>query len=242
MDLGAGPGTLTGPLAETGARVLAVEREPAFVARLHTRFADHPNVRVVEGDLRSVPLPRRPFQVVASIPFALSTTLFRRLLQPARTAVSSADLVVEWGFAKRVSQPLARDLEAAWWGARFELTVVRRIPAAMFAPAPGVDCAHLAIRPRPGMGRRRTLHALYALLAAAYRAPGRSVRDVVGEVVPKRQASGVVTAARLASTVVDHRISVAQWAELATLVPDVASPHWPALPRQFDEGRPPRRR
>ena len=51
LDLGAGPGTLTAPLARTGARVLAIERDPGFLARLERRFGDHPNVRVVAGDL-----------------------------------------------------------------------------------------------------------------------------------------------------------------------------------------------
>src|SRR5262245_10956660 len=37
LDLGAGPGTLTAPLARTGARVLAIERDPAFVDRLERR-------------------------------------------------------------------------------------------------------------------------------------------------------------------------------------------------------------
>lgn len=85
LDLGAGPGTLTAPLADTGARVLAIERNPEFVRRLEKRFAERTNVRVVHQDLRKLSLPHRPFQVVASIPYALSTFLLRCLLGPRNT-------------------------------------------------------------------------------------------------------------------------------------------------------------
>ncbi|MDT5037767.1 MAG: rRNA (adenine-N6)-dimethyltransferase, partial [Micromonosporaceae bacterium] len=70
LDLGAGLGALTAPLAATGARVIAVERDLSYVRRLTARFADWPGVRVVSADLLAVPLPRRPFRVVANIPFA----------------------------------------------------------------------------------------------------------------------------------------------------------------------------
>jgi SAM-dependent methyltransferase len=80
LDLGAGPGALTLALARTGARVIAVERDPRLARRLERRTAGDAAVRVVEGDLRAVPLPHRPFRVVANIPFATGTDLLRRLL------------------------------------------------------------------------------------------------------------------------------------------------------------------
>jgi 23S rRNA (adenine-N6)-dimethyltransferase len=174
LDLGAGPGTLTGPLAESGARVLAVERNPSFVRRLHNRFEDRPNVRVVEADLRDVPLPHRPYQVVASIPFDLSTQLFRRLFDPQGTSVYAADLIVEWGFAKRMTAAVPRDLEVAWWASRYEFRLVRRIPARLFTPMPAVDCAQLRIRARPALADNpRRQRSLRKRLTDAYRGRGR---------------------------------------------------------------------
>ena len=148
FDLGAGPGTLTTHLARTGARVIAIERSSTFLSQLRRRFADHSNVRVVAGDLREVPFPHRPFQIVASIPFGLSTPLLRRLLGTRTTRLGRADLVVEWGFAKRMLEPTPRGRELERWRSRFEFTLVRRIPATAFRPTPAVDCAHLAITRR----------------------------------------------------------------------------------------------
>lgn len=235
LDLGAGPGTLTGRLAASGARILAIERHPPFVARLRDRFGELPNVRIVEADLRNVPLPGRPFQVVASIPYSLSTILLRRLLQPARSGLRAADLVVEWGFARRVADPRARDVESAWWGARFELTVVRRIPRSAFAPAPAVDSAHLRIRYRQDTaGDLRTLRALHALLAAGYRDPGRALRAVLAEVVPRSRIARVGAAARVALPTSAGTVSVTEWAALARQVSTAAARPLPRLPRHLD--------
>ena len=245
LDLGAGPGTLTAPLASTGARVIAIEQDPTFLLRLRKRFDDLPNVRVVAGDLAVVPLPRRSFQVVASVPYALSTTLLRRLL-PGRTGLSAADLVVEWGFARRISEPVGRDLETAWWAARFDLRLVRRIPAASFRPRPAVDSAHLRIRARPGLAERRTLRILYALLTVAYRSPGRPARVALAEVVGKAGAHRIAASIDLDQATVAGDVAAGRWGEVARLAaagPAVAAPRLPKIPaRLLDPGPGPRRR
>jgi 23S rRNA (adenine-N6)-dimethyltransferase len=225
MDLGAGPGTLTGPLARTGARVLAVERDPRFLSRLENRFGDHPNVRVVAGDLATVPLPRRPFQVVASIPYDLSTLMLRRLLPDATggaSGLAAADLVVEWGFAQRVSRAVPRDLETARWGATYELRVVRRIRAAAFTPAPAVDSAHLRIRARPGLTGRRARRLLYAMLAEAFRRPGQPARAVLAEVTGRSAAGRILGESGLDRGVRAGAVPLDRWAGLARSALDLS--------------------
>jgi SAM-dependent methyltransferase len=50
IDVGAGIGTFTGMLAETGRQVVAVEPDPTFASRLRQRFEGHENVEVREED------------------------------------------------------------------------------------------------------------------------------------------------------------------------------------------------
>jgi 23S rRNA (adenine-N6)-dimethyltransferase len=148
FDLGAGYGALTAPLARTGARVIAIELDPGLAARLRRRFGGEPLVGIVEDDLRRVPLPSRPFGVVASPPFALTTLLCRRLLGDRNIQLSGAELILEWGAAKWLSSPGPRDRETARWAARYDMRLVRRVPAASFSPPPRSDAAYLRIRRR----------------------------------------------------------------------------------------------
>ncbi len=148
FDLGAGYGALTGPLARSGARVIAIELDPALAERLRRRFRAEPLIDVVEADLRQFRLPRRPFHVVASPPFALTTLLCRRLLGDRLVRLTGAELILEWGAAKWLASPQPRDRESARWAARYEMRVVRRVPAASFSPPPSSDAAYLRIRPR----------------------------------------------------------------------------------------------
>jgi len=96
-DLGAGLGALTGPLAATGARVIAVELHPRRAAVLREEYAGT-RVAVVERDLRDFTFPGRPYRVVANPPYAGVNALVRRLL--AERHLRSADLVVAEGAAR----------------------------------------------------------------------------------------------------------------------------------------------
>jgi len=179
LDLGAGTGAITAPLAAAGARVLAVERDERLARRLTRRFAGDDRVRVVHGDLLRIPLPRRRHLVVANIPFSTATALLHRLLDPPATALAGADLLLEWGMAVRLSAPRPGSLAGAWWAGRFSLRLVRRVPSACFSPPPSVDAAHLAIRPRDLAGDARGQRVLRTLLAAAYARPRAPLRSAV---------------------------------------------------------------
>jgi 23S rRNA (adenine-N6)-dimethyltransferase len=137
LDVGAGHGALTRPLASAGARVVAVELDPRLAASLRRRFAD-----VIEADALRVQWPREPFRVVANLPFASGTALLRRLLDPA-VPLASADVIVEWGLAAKRTALWPSTQLSVEWAAWHELTLARRVPRCCFAPPPGVDAAVL---------------------------------------------------------------------------------------------------
>ena len=144
LDLGAGTGVLKAALQRRTDRVVAVELDHRLAARLRDRF---PAVEVRADDALRVTLPRTPFKVVANLPFDGATAILRRLLDP-RVALESADVIVQWGLATKRASVWPTTRLGAYWGAWFELTVTRRLPASVFAPPPAVDAAVLRIERR----------------------------------------------------------------------------------------------
>jgi 23S rRNA (adenine-N6)-dimethyltransferase len=144
VDVGAGTGAVTAPLVAAGAHVVAVELHPQRLATLRQRFAAD-DVTVVRADARDLKLPRRPFRVVASPPFAVTSRLLARLLAPGSRLVR-ADLVLQRSPAQRWAT--GRAPGAGRWARDYAVGIGRRVPRAAFTPRPHVDCAVLVVTRR----------------------------------------------------------------------------------------------
>lgn len=145
LDIGAGTGSITRPLLRTGARVIAVEIHPARLGTLHALAEHRDNLVVVRADARDLRLPRRPFKVVSSPPYAGASAIIERLVSPGSRLVS-ADLVVQRQLARRFVDgrvPGARRVLST-----YQVSVARRLPRTAFRPAPSVDSVVLRIQRR----------------------------------------------------------------------------------------------
>lgn len=88
LELGAGTGPITAVIAEKArpdCRIMALERDPDFVDRLKVRFANVPNVEVIQGDVRNLPeiLAERGLESVDAVVSGLPIPSFPPDLQEA---------------------------------------------------------------------------------------------------------------------------------------------------------------
>lgn len=145
LDIGAGSGAITRPLAEAGARVIAFELHPTRVRELRSRFALVDRVKVVQADAGDLRLPRRSFHVVANPPFSITSGLLRRLLSPG-SRLATATLVVPEHVARRWS---GADAPAAGrWRRSFVASMTVAVPRQAFRPPPPGRVAVLHITRR----------------------------------------------------------------------------------------------
>jgi 23S rRNA (adenine-N6)-dimethyltransferase len=143
LDVGAGLGALTAPLVDAGARVIAVEAHPARAAELRGRFGRR--VTVVVADAADLRLPRHPFHVVADPPFAVTSALLRRLVDPG-SRLLGAHLVLQEAAARRWAGPDAP--AAARWHRAFTPSLGQQVPRTAFRPPPTVGARVLVLRRR----------------------------------------------------------------------------------------------
>jgi 23S rRNA (adenine-N6)-dimethyltransferase len=142
LDVGAGDGVITQALLDAGARVVAVELHPRRVAILRERF-DCRGVRVVRADASDLRLPHRSFKVVANPPFAVLTSVVRRLTHPASRLDTAVLVVPGWAAARWAAGRRGRSTCAG-----FDLAAGSHVPATAFSPVAPNDARVLVVRRR----------------------------------------------------------------------------------------------
>ena len=156
VEIGAGLGSLTLALAETGASVTAIEVDRGLVPLLRTEVADRPDVRVVEADATSVVWfellrPAERWTLVANLPYNVATPLVCDLLDEV-PAIESMVVMVQREVAERLAaapgskQYGAVSVKVAFWA---DAAVATTVPPSVFVPRPNVDSAVVRIERRP---------------------------------------------------------------------------------------------
>ena len=155
VEIGAGLGSLTLALLETGASVTAVERDrwlvPALRKVLEERAPSFP-VQVVEADAMHLDwagllVPARGWVLVANLPYNVATPLVADLLDYV-PAVERMLVMVQDEVARRlvasVGDPSygAVSVKVAYWA---EAALVGTVPSSVFVPRPKVGSALVSI-------------------------------------------------------------------------------------------------
>lgn len=147
IEVGAGQGALTRPLAATGARVFAFEIDSRLESRLRALEAEFPRLTVIMGDFMKCPLPQaRGYKAVANLPYYITTPVLFRFLDDPDCA--SATVMVQKEVAERIAAtPGGKDygvlsVTAQLAGAP---AITRVVGRQMFSPPPNVDSAVVRI-------------------------------------------------------------------------------------------------
>jgi ribosomal RNA small subunit methyltransferase A len=146
LEVGAGPGNLTGRLAARAGRVVAVEYDRRFRDRLDALARQHGNIELIWGDALAVRLPAFT-KVVANLPYRVALPLIMRLLDQE---FDSGVLIVQEDMAQKIC---AGPGEAGY--GRVSVTVQRMaraellqvVPRQAFSPPPSVDSAMMRLSP-----------------------------------------------------------------------------------------------
>ena len=210
LEIGAGDGALTVPLARLGRDLVAIELDARRATALARRL---PGVRVEHADALGFPFDRDV--VVGNVPFHLTTPILRRLLGARhwRTAV----LLTQWEVARKragVGGGTLMTAQAAPW---YRFALDARVPARHFRPIPGVDGGILVVERRErSLVRHRDRAAYERFVRRAFTAQGRGIGAVLER--SARAGRDQVRAALAAAGV--HR---------AALPRDLAPEEWAAL-------------
>ena len=156
IEVGPGLGVLTETLLEQAGKVIAIELDDHLADILKTRFAGVDKITVINDDVLKVnPADilgkETNYKVVANLPYYITSAVIRHFLE-APVKPNTLVLMVQKEVAKQITaQPGEMSLLSVSVQLYGKPTVVGKVSAHCFYPAPNVDSAILkiAVYPRP---------------------------------------------------------------------------------------------
>ncbi len=158
VEVGAGTGFLTIPLAARVAKVIAVEIDRRLAETLREICAGFPNVTVVEGDILDFPpavlLERggcagKPYKLAGNLPYYVTSAILRHFLENTPRP-SLAVVTVQKEVAQRILAPPGEmSLLSVSVRVYSRPELVTYLPPGAFFPPPEVDSAVLKLEMLP---------------------------------------------------------------------------------------------
>lgn len=146
LEIGPGRGFLTQALLDTGAAVIAVEKDRDLIPLLEEQFKGFKSFTLIEGDALTYEPDIENYKLIANIPYYITGAILERYLthqnQPTTMVVLVQKEVAERICAKDGKESIL-SLSVKAYG---DPKIVYRVSKGSFNPAPKVDSAVLQIQ------------------------------------------------------------------------------------------------
>lgn len=156
LEIGPGIGTLTQYLAERARHVLAVEIDPALIPILNETLSPYSNVKLLHGDILKQDIRAlaeeynggAPFNVVANLPYYITTPIVMGLLEE-NAPVRSITVMVQREVAERMQAlPGGKEYGALSLAVQYyaEAEIAANVPPNCFIPRPSVGSCVIRLK------------------------------------------------------------------------------------------------
>lgn len=157
IEIGAGRGVMTFPLAEKAGKVIAIEKDPALIPYLQRR--DFPNLTILEKDIMKVEFCellkhtknfKENVKLVGNLPYSLSSPLLFKLLEE-RELFSECIFLLQKEVAQRLcGQPGSKIYAplSILFQIHFLIELHFIVPPECFSPPPKVDSGLVSLKRR----------------------------------------------------------------------------------------------
>jgi len=195
LEIGAGLGSLTRPLAQKARKVIAVEKDHRLIGLLHTELAAAglSNVSLMEQDILKLDIPsvaageKCTLVVIGNVPYNISSQILVKILK-ARSCIKKTVLMFQKELAQRItaspgSKSYGRLSAMVQYCAQVE--ILTEVKAGLFYPKPNIDSLVLGIHFNPGAEKLvRNETFLFDVIKAAFSKRRKTLRNALAGFIP----------------------------------------------------------
>jgi 16S rRNA (adenine1518-N6/adenine1519-N6)-dimethyltransferase len=206
VEIGPGPGALTGPLLEMADTLDVIEIDRDLAAALRARYAARPEVRIHEGDALSFDYAAlaqergRKLRVVGNLPYNISTPLLFHLLDAGQALVDMHFMLQKEVVDRIVAPPGNRQYGrlGVMLAPRVLATKLLDIGPGAFRPPPQVWSALVRLEMRADPPQWATQPQFGAVVSAAFGQRRKTLRNALAGLLSAAQisAAGIDPGAR----------------------------------------------
>lgn len=216
VEIGPGPGAITGPLAKRVAHLHAVELDRDLASRLKTQFVDSDRISVHQADALGFDFATlgTSLRIVGNLPYNISTPLLFHLLEQ-RGAIQDMHFMLQKEVVDRMAASpgsKAYGRLTIMLGCYFEIEALFDVDRLAFEPPPAVTSAVVRLRPFPGNAVGPDDPKLLSkILATAFSQRRKTLRNALKTAVEPAdlEATGIDAGLR------PENVAIADWVALA---------------------------
>lgn len=226
IEIGPGLGTLTRELTETGANIIAIEKDPLMVEILKETVADYKNIKILEADARQLWIlkiyRKKKYKIVANLPYNAATFLIHQWLE-SKNPPELMVLMIQKEVAQRITaKPPHSNLLGISVKFYADAKVIGHVPKESFWPKPKVDSAIIKIIPKKVMFFRRSQNRLrfFAVVKAGFSSPRKQLLGNLSKQlkIPKEKLISAFKNLNIPERVRAENLSLNEWQKIVSIL------------------------
>jgi len=231
IEIGPGLGTLTQELAKTGAKIIAIEKDPKMINILGETLAGYKNIKIIQADARNlwvsetykfgdkmgtIVMKEEDYKIVANLPYNVATFLIHQWLELKKPPESMV-LMIQKEVAQRIcAKPPKMNLLSVSVRFYADAKIIDYVPAKAFWPKPKVDSAIIEIIPKKKQPQK-TRRAFFAVVKAGFSQPRKQLLGNLAKKLkfPREKLIEIFKDLNISERVRAENLSLEQWLSLA---------------------------
>ena len=217
VEVGAGAGTLTQALAETGCQLHSLEIDQRLQPILTERLQTYHNVELVFADATKYDFTHLPpFRLIANVPYYITTPLIMQFL--ALPNCRELNVLVAAEVAERIVSPH----NTALYGAlsvtcqlQADCKILTTVPKTMFTPQPKIDSAFVCLKKHGQPTDKNMEQMLKGIFAARRKTMLNALSSALK--IDKSLAVKILNQAGIAETSRPEQITPTQFAKISEI-------------------------